>query len=276
MTAISFTKMHGTGNDFVVIDNRKAGLKITPQWAVKLADRRFGIGCDQMIVIEPSEKADVFMRIFNPDGSEIGACGNASRCIGWWIMQEKNAPLVSIETHAGVLECRGHGDYNVSVDMGPPTWEWDEIPLSEKRNTEHLGIAEGRLADPVALSVGNPHMVFFVSDLAHIKLAEWGPKLERHALFPKRANVSAAEIDTREHVNLRVWERGAGETLACGTAACATVVAGVRRGIMERKATVSLPGGDLHIEWNKDTNHIHMTGAVAVVYAGSFDQGLVL
>ncbi len=276
MTAISFTKMHGTGNDFVVIDNRKAGLKITPQWAITLADRRFGIGCDQMIVIEPSDKADVFMRIFNPDGSEIGACGNASRCIGWWMMQEKNAPLVSIETHAGVLECRGHGDYSVSVDMGPPTWEWDEIPLSEKRNTEHLGIAEGRLADPVALSVGNPHMVFFVSDLAHIKLAEWGPKLERHALFPKRANVSAAEIDTRDHVHLRVWERGAGETLACGTAACATVVAGVRRGIMERKATVSLPGGDLHIEWNKDTNHIHMTGAVAVVYAGSFDQGLVL
>lgn len=276
MTAIPFTKMHGTGNDFVVIDNRKAGLKITPHWAVTLSDRRFGIGCDQFIVMEASDKADVFMRIFNADGSEIGACGNASRCIGWRVMQEKNAQLISIETQAGVLECRSYHDMSVTVDMGEPKWEWDQIPLSEKRNTEHLGIAEGRLMDPVALNIGNPHMVFFVNELEHVRLAEWGPKLEHHPLFPKRANVSAAQVVAKDHVKLRVWERGTGETLACGTAACATVVAGVRRGMLERESTVSLPGGDLTINWNKDSNRILMTGPVAVVFAGTFDLGLVL
>ncbi len=276
MTLIPFIKMQGAGNDFVVIDNRIDRLRLEAKAAARLADRRTGIGCDQVIVLEPSQKADVLMRIFNADGSEISACGNASRCIGWKMMQEKDVDLVSIETKAGVLECKKFGDFMVTVDMGEPKWEWRDIPLSEPRNTEHLGIESHGLINPVAVNVGNPHMVFFVKDLDFVSFKESGAFLERHPLFPQRANVSAAQVLDHDHIRLKVWERGVGETLACGTAACATVVAGVRRGVCGRKATVSLPGGDLLIEWAQETNTIRMTGPVAEVFEGRFDKGLLV
>ena len=276
MAVIPFIKMQGAGNDFVVIDNREGSCAVDSTIAAKLAERRFGIGCDQVVVMESSKKADVRMRIFNADGSEIAACGNASRCIGWKVMQEKSADMVSIETDADVLECHKYNDWSVTVDMGEPKWDWADIPLSEARNTEHLGIECGGMMDPVAVNIGNPHMVFFVKDIDFVNLKECGPKLESHALFPERANISAAQVVEYDQVRLKVWERGAGETLACGTAACATVVAGVRRGVCGRKTTVTLPGGELIIDWREDTNHIHMTGPVAIVFEGQFDKGLIL
>lgn len=267
--------MQGAGNDFVIIDNRCGEHKISSSWAKSIADRRFGIGCDQFIVMEKSDKADVFMRIYNPDGSEVAACGNATRAIGWRIMEEKSGNIISIETPAGVLECHGDGEQRVRVNMGEPKLEWDEIPLAESRNTEHLGIAEGNLMDPVAVNMGNPHMVFFVPDLEFVDLAKYGPILEKHVSYPQGCNLSAAQIIDGDHIKLRVWERGAGLTLACGTAACATLVAAVRRGLTARKATIELPGGELFVEWDKE-NNVHMTGPVATVFEGTFDKGLVL
>lgn len=270
--------MHGAGNDFIVLDNRAGAYKVDASWAVRLGDRRKGIGCDQLIVIEKSQKADVFMRIFNADGGEIQACGNASRCIAWHIMQEKKSTKATIETKAGLLTCESDNPYSIIVDMGAPKWEWQDIPLAESRNTLHLGLAEGLLMDPVAVNMGNPHAVFFVKDLDFIKLADWGAKLERNPLFPERANISAAQVIREDYIKLRVWERGAGETQACGTAACATLVAAVRRGLTGRKATIELPGGELFIDWKESAQggHVLMTGPVAVVYAGSFDQGMLL
>ena len=277
MTTIPFLKMHGAGNDFVIIDNRDGDYKTGAIWAKKLADRRFGIGCDQLVVLEASQKADLFMRIYNPDGSESAACGNATRCVAHMLMAEKDVQLVSVESKRGVLECvRQSESAGITVNMGKPKWGWRDIPLSEPRNTEHLGIEAGGLMDPVALSMGNPHMVFFVKDVEFVTLRDAGAKLEKHSLFPERANVSAAQVVGRDHVKAKVWERGVGETLACGSAACAIVVAGVRRGLTERKATVALPGGDLLVEWDAESEDVYMTGPVAEVFHGRFDLGLVV
>lgn len=277
MTSVPFYKMHGAGNDFVIIDNRGDDHAISGIWATHLAHRRFGVGCDQLVVLEASQKADLLMRIYNPDGSESAACGNATRCVAHLLMEEKDVQLVSVESKRGVLECvrQGQGE-GITVNMGAPKWGWKDIPLSEPRNTEHLGIEAGGMMDPVALSMGNPHMVFFVKDVAFVALRDAGPKLEKHPLFPERANVSAVQVLTRDHVVAKVWERGAGETLACGSAACAAVVAGVRRGLTDRKATVSLPGGDLMIEWDAESEDVYMTGPVAEVFRGRFDLGLVV
>ncbi|MCI5049449.1 MAG: diaminopimelate epimerase [Rickettsiales bacterium] len=271
MTKRSFKKMHGAGNDFVVMDLREAPLSFTPAMVKQLATRHTGIGCDQLVLIEPSEQADIFMRLYNSDGSEVGACGNATRCVAWEVMEETQADEVSIETQAGILHAKRAGDCLVSVNMGKPKLEWEDIPLSEARNTEHLGIAEGMLMDPVAVNVGNPHMVFFVSDLSFIDMEESGPILEKNSLFPKHANVTAAHIHSRNEVEMQVWERGAGITLACGTAACATLVAGVRRGLLDRKATMQLPGGELEIFWDEKSGELHKTGPVDYVYHGEYE-----
>ncbi len=280
MTQIPFIKMHGAGNDFVVIDNRAGEYLITAQWAEKLADRRLGIGCDQLIVMEKEKDklADVLMRIYNADGSEIDACGNASRCIAWWIMEEAGREEVVVQTGAGLLKCARSEEYDdhVTVDMGMPKTQWDQIPLSEQRNTLHLGIDEGLLMDPVAVNMGNPHMVFFVKDLQHMRMEQWGPKLEVHSLYPERCNVSVVQVKDREHLQLVVWERGSGLTLACGTAACAALVAGVQRDLCERRAHVELPGGELFISWDKERNHVMMTGPVAHVFDGTFDQEILV
>lgn len=272
---IAFTKMHGAGNDFVVLDNRDKSLAVDGDWAKKLADRRFGVGCDTVVVLENSDKADTFMRFYNHDGSQSSACGNASRCIGWRIMEEKGSDEATLETNAGVLTARRAGDRLVTVDMGAPKLEALEIPLSENRNTLHLGISEGALMDPVAVNMGNPHMVFFVRSLDTVNIAKEGPILCKHPLYPRQCNVSVVQVLDSENLKMKVWERGAGETLACGTAACAAVVAGHRRELCAAKAEVQLPGGTLLVEWDKSENMVRMTGPVAEVYSANFEESLV-
>ena len=270
---IPFIKMHGTGNDFVVIDGRKQAVTLDAAAVKRLADRHFGIGCDQLVVLSASDKADAAMAIFNADGSQISTCGNATRCVADFLMRERGAREATIETAHGIRSGWRAEDGSVTVNMGAPRWEWDEIPLSESRNTLHLGIEEGLLADPAAVSMGNPHMIFFVRDLGHIKMAEWGAKLEHHPLFPQRVNVSAVQVVNERALRMVVWERGAGLTLACGSAACAAVVAAMRRGMAERKVTVTVPGGTLAIEWLKTDDEsigdVLMSGAVAYVFEGT-------
>jgi diaminopimelate epimerase len=267
---LPFRKMHGTGNDFVMFDGRKKALTLMPDQVKRLCDRRFGIGCDQLVILTPSKTADVGMEIYNADGSKISTCGNASRCVGDILLREKNKPSVTIETDAGILTAdRAQGD-QVRVNMGSPKWDWREIPLSESRNTLHLGLEVGGLADPVAVNMGNPHAIFFVRDTNFVRIAEWGAKLETHPLFPERANISAVEVLADDRLRMKVWERGTGETLACGSAACAAVVAGVRRDLCGREVAVELPGGTLTIVWQegKGNGEVFMTGAVAYVFEG--------
>lgn len=269
MSNTPFRKMHGTGNDFVVLDSRKQSLLFDGAAAKRLADRHFGIGCDQLVLLEPSSVADVAMRIFNADGGEISTCGNATRCVADLVMQEKGADTASIETRAGIRTGRRAADGGVTVNMGAPRFDWTEIPLSESRNTQHLGLEEGLLRDPVAISMGNPHAIFFVRDLAHIRMGEWGPKLERNPLFKEGANISAVQVLAPDHLKMVVWERGTGLTMACGSAACAAVVAGVHRDVCYRQATVELPGGTLSIDWQQgEPGEVLMSGPVAYVFEG--------
>ena len=259
--------MHGTGNDFVVLDARKHAVNLSADNVIRLADRHFGIGCDQLVLLGKSEKAEAFMTIYNADGSEISTCGNATRCVSDFLMKESGKQEATIETKAGIRKGWRAANADVTVDMGAPMFDWKQVPLSESRNTLHLGLEEGLLADPVALSMGNPHAIFFVRDMVHIKLDQWGPKLEHHPLFPERANISAVQVLSPKRLKMIVWERGAGLTLACGSGACAAVVAGVRRELCERKADVELPGGTLSIEWQKD-GAVLMSGAVNYVFEG--------
>jgi diaminopimelate epimerase len=270
MQQIAFVKMNGTGNDFVVLDNRKGGLPPL-NWR-KIADRHFGIGCDQIVVLEPSSAADIFMRIFNADGSESGACGNASHCVAWLVDGERAVAsrTVQIQTMENILSAEVQGN-QVTLDMGAPKLEWQDIPLARKQDTFHLPITSGALKDPVAVNMGNPHLVFFVKDGSRVPLPELGPQLENHQLFPQKTNVEIAQIVSNNTIRLRVWERGTGLTLACGTGACATLVAAHRRGLTGRKASIHLPGGVLSVEWRKSDDHVLMTGAVETSFTGVFD-----
>lgn len=268
---IPFLKMHGAGNDFVVIDCRKASLPAL-DWG-RIAHRNFGIGCDQIVLLENSPKADVFMRIINADSSESSACGNATRCVAWLVANERKTTSVTIETKAGLLGAQVNSQSEITIDMGAPRTEWQDIPLANACDTLHLPIREGVLEDPVAVNMGNPHMVFFVAqDPASLPLAELGSKLEHHALFPERTNVEAAKILAPDEISLRVWERGSGLTLACGTGACATLVAARRRGLTASAANVHLPGGTLHIEWRESDNRVLMTGAAQTSFEGAFNS----
>ncbi|MEO5337203.1 MAG: diaminopimelate epimerase [Magnetospirillum sp. WYHS-4] len=272
----SFVKMHGLGNDFAVFDRRAGGGGFAPAQIQAVADRHTGVGCDQLIVLEPARdtQADLFMRIYNADGSEAGACGNATRCVAWLVMAETGRREVLVETVVGLLDCEVREDGLVGVDMGPARLDWRDIPLSEARDTLHLGIGAGPLQDPVGVSMGNPHAVFFVPDVQAVDLAEHGPCLETHALFPQFANIEAAQVLSPGAIRMRVWERGAGITRACGTGACATLVAAARRGLTGRKADVVLDGGTLAIEWLPD-GHVLMTGPAAVAYRGELDESLL-
>jgi len=264
-TRVPFIKMHGLGNDFVVLDARTGGVPpVDTRLAAALADRHRGIGCDQLILIEPSATADLRMRIFNADGSEVEACGNATRAVG--LLHGKPA---RIETLAGVLEARPDGA-GIAVDMGRPRFGCDEIPLAWAMDTLHLPVGWEDLADPVAVNVGNPHVIFFVADCAAVDLARLGPLIETDPLFPERVNVNVATIESRTAIRLRVWERGAGLTLACGTGACATAIGSMRRGLVERTVTVTLPGGALMITWT-DEDRILMSGPATEAFRGSFD-----
>jgi diaminopimelate epimerase len=271
-----FRKMHGLGNDFVVLDARSAAISLSSDSTKAIADRRTGVGCDQILIIEPPRGGgDVFMAIRNSDGGEVASCGNGSRCIASLLLDESGKDEVILETNAGPVSARRAANNFIAVDMGPARDNWQDIPLAEQADTSHLAISEGSLHDPIAVSVGNPHMVFFVEDANLVDLNSLGPKLERHSLFPERANVEAVQVLGTAHLRMRVWERGVGITRACGTGACASLVAAARRGLSERKATVSLDGGDLEIEWRAD-NHVIMTGPVAETFTGILDRSLLL
>ena len=276
VNAHEFVKMHGLGNDFVVLDARRSGLLLTADAVRAIADRRRGVGCDQLIVVEPprGDNSTAWMTIYNPDGSESGACGNATRCVAWLLMGETGADRVVIETRAGLLKAETRGDKMVAVDMGPARLDWRDIPLAEARDTLHLGIGLGPLSDPVGVSMGNPHAVFFVPDVADVNLSSVGSGLEHHPLFPERANIEIVQVLGPEKLRMRVWERGAGITQACGTGACASLVAAARRGLTTRKAEVVLDGGSLFIEWLAD-DHVLMTGPVALAFRGTLDPSLM-
>jgi len=276
MDAIPFTKMHGLGNDFVVLDARKVPLALNAAQARAIADRHRGVGCDQLIVIEPpgNRLADVSMRIRNADGGEVEACGNASRCVAVMVMEEKATDHVVIETIAGLLDIEAAGDGLITVDMGRVRLDWRDIPLAKPADTAHVDLSVGPLKDPVAVNVGNPHAVFFVDNAESVPLAALGPKIERDALFPERTNVEVAQILSAREIRVRVWERGVGITQACGTGACAVAVAAHRRGLAERKVTIHLDGGPLVIEWLKD-DHVLMTGPVATSFTGVLDPSLL-
>ena len=272
-----FKKMHGLGNDFVVFDAREQPLHFEPVEIQAIADRRIGIGCDQLLVIRKSERADAFMQIYNADGSEAGACGNGARCVGRELMREGSGGRASIETAAGVIHVYDGGEGLVTVDLGEVRTGWQEIPLSKEQDTLHLEIevanqhqpdSDPLLWDPAAVNVGNPHMVFLVKDPDAVDLARIGPLLGRAELFPEGANVTLAKVTGEDTIRARVWERGAGLTLACGTAACAAVVTAARLGVTGRSAVVEVPGGPLGVLW-RDDNHVLLTGPAETAFCGA-------
>lgn len=258
--ALRFHKMHGLGNDFVVIDARGGATAIDEARARAIADRRTGVGCDQVIVLEPSDTADVRMRIWNADGSEVESCGNATRCV---VLLEGRD--VTIETKGGLLQGTLAGD-EASVDMGSPRFGWDEIPLAYPMDAGEMPVAWEELDAPFAVNVGNPHVIFFVTNADAVDLERLGPLIEHDPLFPERVNVNVASVEGSA-IRLRVWERGAGLTCACGTGACATAVAAIRRGLVRSPVEVRLPGGALTIAWAPGGT-IRMTGPATHVFTG--------
>ncbi|MEO7914507.1 MAG: diaminopimelate epimerase [Novosphingobium sp.] len=261
----SFVKMHGLGNDFVVLDGRGQCVpEMTSALAAALADRKTGIGCDQLIVLEPSDSADFRMRIFNSDGGEVEACGNATRAVGLL-----HGGPARIETLAGILTS-SPAQGGISVDMGVPRFGWDEVPLAWAMDTLTMPVGWEDLESPAAVNVGNPHVVFFVPDCESVDLARLGPTIEHDPLFPNRVNVNVASVICRQFIDLRVWERGVGETRACGTGACATAIAAMRRGLVDRDVSVTLQGGTLAISWTAE-GRITMTGPAEESFRGTFD-----
>ena len=267
----AFLKMNGLGNDFVVIETHSQPFSPTAAEVRAIADRATGIGCDQLIVIDPGRDADADVRFWNADGQEVSACGNGARCVGWLLMQASGKDEAVINTAAGQLIATRAGERLVSVDMGKPGLDWREIPLASEQDTRSLGVAlyphADLMAPPGCVSIGNPHVVFFVPDAESLPIAKIGPAVERHTLFPQGVNVGFAQIKAPDRIRLRVWERGAGLTKACGTGACAALVVAARRELTGRHATLELDGGELHIEWRED-DHVVMTGPAAVDYAG--------
>jgi diaminopimelate epimerase len=268
-----FLKMNGLGNDFVVVEARSAPFAPTPEEVRAIASRKDGIGCDQLVAIESSAVADARVRFWNADGEEIGACGNASRCVGWLVMEATGRDQAVLETQGGLLTATRAGDHVVSVDMGAPRLAWDQIPLAEAMDTRGVELQVGpidapHLHTPGCVSMGNPHVVFFVPDADVAPVREAGSLIEHHPLFPEGVNVGFAQIKARDRIRLRVWERGAGLTRACGTGACAALVAASRRHLTDRKAVVELDGGDLTIEWRDSDDHVIMTGPVETEFTG--------
>ncbi|WP_269584987.1 diaminopimelate epimerase [Roseibium sp. Sym1] len=274
-----FLKMNGLGNDFVVWDAREKPLRLGKDVIAALGDRENGIGFDQMITVERSSLGvDAFMRIHNQNGGEVSACGNATRCIGRLLMEEAGKDLVTIETAAGLLHAfDAAGPRSVTVDMGAPRLEWDQIPLAEEfADTRAIELQIGPIDDPIlhtpaAVNMGNPHAIFWVDDVEAYDLERIGPLLETHPIFPECANISLAHIFDKDQIRVKVWERGVGLTLACGTAACAVGVAAARDGRTGRKTTIHLPGGPIGIEWRESDGHVLMTGLTEVEFEGEID-----
>lgn len=260
---MNFIKMNGAGNDFVVLDARQKTLSLTPEKirAIAARDNDVTKGCDQLVIIEPGN----FMRLYNADGSTTNACGNATRCIAWLLMEEKQSDAVTITTGAGELQCVRAGDLRVTVDMGAPDLDYHSVA-----NTPEPDVAFAGMGQAFLVSMGNPHAVFFTDAAGQKKLDDFGRMIEEHPAFPNRVNVSAARVIDRGHIELRVWERGAGFTQACGTAACATLVAAAQKKLTGRKADITMPGGTLTIEW-RDDNHVWMTGPVETEFESTLD-----
>lgn len=268
-----FRKMHGLGNDFVIFDAREENLYLTPDDMALIADRRWGVGCDLITVLDVSDKADVSAYFFNADGSESGACGNATRCVADIIMDESSKDNCTIQVGERVLTCSRKGELSVEVDMGVPELDWNKIPMNKEMDTLKLeGIEHGNLQAPVAVNMGNPHCVFFVDELDTLDVAESGAYIETHDLFPERTNVEFVEVIDKTHLRQKTWERGVGITEACGSGACAVAVAAIRRELTERKVDIQLDGGVLTIEWREDNGHVLMTGPVAYVFDGTLNE----
>jgi diaminopimelate epimerase len=271
---IKFRKMHGLGNDFVIFDNRFKRADSAKKGITRIANRRLGVGCDQVIFMESAKgEGDIFLDMYNADGSALEACGNGTRCVAHLLMQETGGEECLIETVAGLLHCSQFEDGIIQADMGAPRLEWSDIPLSEDRDTLNLGIGDGdTLENPVAVNMGNPHCVFFVNDVEKMDIETLGPSVERNSLFPQRTNVEFAQILSPDKIRMRVWERGTGVTMACGSGACATIVAAVRRGLTGRRVEIVLDGGSLYLEWRESDGHVLMSGPVTDVFKGIMDD----
>ena len=277
----AFVKMNGIGNEIVVVDMRARGGTIKPEEA-RAAAAPGGAPYDQLMALYPSRTpgTDAFIRIYNNDGSEAGASGNGMRCVADLVSKESGKDALTFETKAGILNCWKNADGLFTVDMGVPRFKWNEIPLAEEfRDTRFIELQIGPIDKPVlhspsVVSMGNPHAIFWVDDVNAYDLARFGPLLENHPIFPERANITLAHIVARDHIIIRTWERGAGLTKACGSAACAAAVAAARLKRTDRKAKVSLPGGELTIEWRDKDDHVLMTGPVEFEFNGRFDPAL--
>ena len=278
----SFVKMNGIGNEIVVVDLRLKAAAIAPEEARAAAKAEGGAPYDQLMALYPPRTpgTDAFIRIYNNDGSESGACGNGIRCVADLIAKESGKTALTFETTAGILNCWKGTDGMFTVDMGPPRFKWNEIPLAEEfRDTRAIELQIGPIEKPVlhspsVVNMGNPHAIFWVDDVGAYNLHKFGPLLENHPIFPERANITLAQILSRDHIVIRTWERGAGLTKACGSAACAAAVAAARLKRTERNVKVTLPGGNLTIDWRKSDDHVLMTGPVEFEFAGKFDPAL--
>ena len=270
-----FVKMNGAGNDFVVVNALDRPFQPTTEQVRALGDRQTGEGFDQLISIEPSQTGDAFMRVWNNDGSVVETCGNALRCVGWMLMQASGRDAAVIDTLGGVASASAAGDHRVTIDMGRPRLDWREIPLSEEMDTRNIELQVGPIDAPLlhtpgAVSMGNPHVVFFMDHTPDDDFVRGsGSLIEHHPLFPQAVNVGFAHVLSRDHIRLRVFERGAGLTKACGTGACAALVASARRGLTGREARIDVDGGELFIRWDEATDHVFMTGPVEVERTGT-------
>jgi len=268
MNELAFTKMHGLGNDFVVLDARTGAPALDTAAYRAIGDRRRGVGYDQFLTVLPARNGGtVYMGIHNPDGSEAEACGNGTRCVAAMLMDEAGREDVVIETVAGSLACTREADGRVTVDMGPAVLEWDRIPLAVEADTLSVDLGDAAMTGCCCVNIGNPHAVFFVDDADAVDVAGIGPGLETHPMFPERANIEFVSVVSPTELRMRVWERGAGITQACGSGACATIVAAVRRGLAERRADVVLDGGTLTLEWT-EAGRVLMTGPTATSFSG--------
>jgi len=269
MAPLRFRKMHGLGNDFVIIDQRDGATALSPEIARAIGDRHRGVGFDQLAEIKPCADADAELIFWNSDGSTAGACGNATRCIAHMLLNETGQGSVLLRTERGLLPCRAV-DGLIEVDMGPPLLAWNQIPLARDIDPLHLPLD----GTPTACSMGNPHCTYFVDDAEAIPLEEIGPRTENDPMFPERTNVQVVQVLDRRHARVRVWERGVGVTLASGSSSCAVVVNAVRRGLMDRSAILHLDGGDIQITWRED-DHVAMAGPVSYVFEGVFDPSFL-
>ncbi|MCL2470058.1 MAG: diaminopimelate epimerase [Alphaproteobacteria bacterium] len=268
-----FIKMHGLGNDFVVIDGRADGFCPTESFCLKVADRHRGVGYDQLIILAPPQdpQADVFMHIYNADGSTAEACGNATRCIGHLLFKEKDCKKVTIQTTAALLNVWQEDPHTIGVAFPPPNLGWQEIPLAQQADTLNVPLLSS-LPPACCVNVGNPHAVFFLPTIRALDLKALGPQLEHHPMFPARANIEFAQVLDKKHIRMRVWERGTGITQSCGSGALATHVAAVRRGLTGRKTTIILDGGALRVDWPKDDAPLTLAGPVSISFYGRLDE----